>query len=157
MHFKNEQTGEYLYYNVTFKSTPPGTMETIKLTSAVRKNVSQTITIKNPLPNPVTMAINCTVPDITMPTNFIIGAQSEGSCMFEYLPLKPGETTGKLTLHNSELGTYQYELHLTATPGSKEKPVHFTANLGLSQQHACTFTNYARGRTEFICKVSHLS
>lgn len=36
--------------------------------------------------------------------------------MFEFLPLRVGDATGKLTLTSSELGVYQYELHLVATP-----------------------------------------
>ena len=76
--------------------------------------------------------------------------------MFEYLPLKVGETTGKLLLQCSELGGYQYELRLTATACPHEKPVHFTANLGSNQQHTCRFISYTRGRTEYTCKVRPL-
>ena len=75
--FRNEQTLEYLFYNVHFKATPPGTMATINLTTTVRKNVSHTITIFNPLPSPVTMNTNVTSQDINMPTSFIVGAESE--------------------------------------------------------------------------------
>ena len=152
--FKNEETGEYLFYMVTFKATPAGVIETINLTSQVRRSVTDTISITNPLRNPVTMTTMSNVPDVTLPSNFIIGAENEGKCMFEYLPLKVGETTGKLTLHSSDLGTYQYELHLTATPCPHEKPIHFTANLGGSQHHTCRFISYARGRTDYISKVS---
>ncbi len=74
--------------------------------------------------------------------------------MFEYLPLKVGETTGKLTLSNSDLGTYQYELQLQSTSPPPEKPVHFTTSLGSSQLQAVKFVSYARGRTDYTCKVS---
>ena len=36
--------------------------------------------------------------------------------MFEYLPLKAGELIGRLSFSSSELGVYQYDLNLTATP-----------------------------------------
>ncbi len=75
--FRNEQTGEYLYYNVTFKSTPPGIMGTVELTTPVRKSTSHVITIPNPLPTPVTMSTSSNNPDISLPLNFIVGAQSE--------------------------------------------------------------------------------
>lgn len=155
MTFKNEQTGEYLFYNVTFKSTPPGIIGSIDLTSQVRKSVSSVIAIANPLHTPVTLSVTCNVPDIALPASFIIGAQSEGKCMFEYLPLKVGQTIGKITLQSSDLGVYLYELHLTATPCPQEKPVHFTASLGTSQQHSCRFVNFSRARTEYICKVTN--
>ena len=75
--FRNEQTGEYLFYNVMFKATPPGTMATINLTTTVRKTVSETIKLFNPLPIPVTMNTNVTSQDINIPTSFIVGAESE--------------------------------------------------------------------------------
>ncbi len=153
MTFKNEQTGEYLFYNVNFKSTAPGIISTFHLTSQVRKSISEVISISNPLPSHVTINTTSHISDITLPSNFIIGAQSEGKCMFEYMPLKVGDTSGKIVLTSSDLGVYQYELHLTATPAPKEKSIHFTTNLGSSQQHTCRFTSYARGRTEYACKV----
>ena len=73
--------------------------------------------------------------------------------MFEFLPLKVGGATGKLTLNSSELGVYQYELHLAATSPTPERPVHFTAMLGASQPRQCPFTTYTRGRNEYMCKV----
>ena len=152
--FKNEQTGEYIFYNVTFKSTPPGIIGRIDLTSQVRKGVSDTITISNPLPTPVVITTNTTVPDIALPSTFTIGSQNEGHCMFEYLPLKVGTSTGKIVLQSADLGVYQYELHLTATPCPQERPVHFTTTLGSAQQHTCRFTSFSRGRTEYLCRVS---
>lgn len=77
MTFRNESTGEYLYYHVSFKSTPPGIMGTVELTTAVRKSATHVITITNPLPIPVTMTTSTNIPDISMPTNFLVGAQSE--------------------------------------------------------------------------------
>jgi hydrocephalus-inducing protein len=152
--FKSEESGEYLYYNITFKSTPPGIIGTIDLTSQVRKGVSHVISITNPLTGAVTMTASSNVTDIALPANFIIGAQSEGKCMFEYLPLKVGQVTGKVTLQSSDLGSYQYEVRLTATPCPQEKPIHFTTSLGSSQQHTCRFVSFSRGRTEYTCKVS---
>ena len=60
-----------------FKATPPGTMATINLTTTVRKTVSETIKLFNPLPIPVTMNTNVTSQDINIPTSFIVGAESE--------------------------------------------------------------------------------
>lgn len=77
MTFRNELSGEYLYFHVNFKSTPPGIMGTIDLSTSVRKSASHVITVTNPLPTPVTLSTNCNVPDISLPPTFIVGAQSE--------------------------------------------------------------------------------
>ena len=77
--------------------------------------------------------------------------------MFEYLPLKVGESTAKLSLQSSDLGVYQYELHLVATPSPPERLFHFTTHLGLSHQQHCGFVSYAKGRTEYTCKASFMT
>lgn len=77
----------------------------------------------------------------------------QGSCTFEYLPLKVGEMVAKLTLSANELGVYQYELRLTATASPPEKAVHFLTALGSGATHVCRFTSFAKGRTEYSCKV----
>ena len=73
--------------------------------------------------------------------------------MFEYLPLKAGELTGRLSFSSSELGVYQYDLNLTATPAGTEAPVHFRAGLGTNQSQTCRFVNFAKSKVEYSCKV----
>lgn len=77
--------------------------------------------------------------------------------MFEYLPLKAGELTGRLLFSSSELGVYQYDLNLTATPAGTEAPVHFRAGLGTSQSQTCRFVNFAKSKVEYSCKVNAVS
>jgi len=75
--------------------------------------------------------------------------------MFEYLPLKAGEAIpGKLSFQSYELGAYQYDLLLTATPAGQEAPVHFRASLGTSQVHTCRFVSFAKSKVEYTCKVN---
>lgn len=151
--FKNEETGEYLIFGFHFKATAPGILQTFYLETPVRQSVSQFVRIVNPFNVPATMSTTCHLPEITIPASFILGASSSGGCMFEYLPLKVGETTGKLTFQCSELGTYQYELRLTGKPGPVEPAVHYTTHLGTSCHQVCRFRNYTKGRTEYQCKV----
>ena len=58
----------------------------------------------------------------------------EGSCTFEYLPLKAGTVTGKLIFTGSDLGIYQYDLNLIALPPQPEPTQHFTVALGQTQE-----------------------
>ncbi|XP_065519817.1 hydrocephalus-inducing protein-like [Lathamus discolor] len=61
--FLNETTGEYLFHMVTFKVMASGPIGTVEMSTAVRQRVSSTVKVDNPLPVPVTFAINCKVPD----------------------------------------------------------------------------------------------
>lgn len=155
--FKNEQTGEYAYYFVAFKATPPEVISAIQLSTPARQMVSRQVTLKNPLQAAVTFQTSCNVPDVSLPPNFTIPPLSEGSFTFEYLPLKIGDVAGRLALTSSELGLYQYDLVLTSTQPAPERPVHFTTGLGSSQTQACKFVSFARQKADFTCKVSNSS
>ena len=77
----------------------------------------------------------------------------QGSCTFEYLPLKSGTMSGRLIFTSSDLGTYQYDLNLTALPPAPEPPTHYNTWLGATQTHAVKFTNFSKHKTEFIVKI----
>ncbi|KAM6177458.1 hydrocephalus-inducing protein homolog [Erethizon dorsatum] len=151
--FRNEVTNEFLFYTVSFRVTPSGTIKTIKMTSPVRQSTSASIKLENPLPYSVTFSTECRVSDISLPSQFAVPANSEGTFSFEFQPLKAGETLGKLTLCNSDLGYYPYELNLKAVPAPPEKPVHFQTVLGSSQSVIAKFINYTRQKTEYFCRI----
>lgn len=151
--FRNEVTNEFLYYTVSFRVTPSGIIKSIQMTSPVRQSVSASIKLENPLPYSVTFSTECKLNDISLPSQFAVPPNSEGTFSFEFQPLKAGEICGRLTLHNSDLGYYQYELVLKALPAPPEKPVHFQTVLGSSQSILAKFTNYTRLKTEYYCKT----
>ncbi|XP_074783220.1 hydrocephalus-inducing protein homolog isoform X2 [Athene noctua] len=147
--FLNEETKEYLFYMVTFKATASGPISTVEVTSAVRQRASATIKVDNPLPVPVTFAVGCKVPDVSVPPHFTVPAQSEADLVFEYQPLKVGESTGRLVLRSSDLGSCYYNLHLKATVSRLEKPLYFCTTLGSSQTITTKIMNYTRQKTNY--------
>ncbi|XP_042636791.1 hydrocephalus-inducing protein homolog [Orycteropus afer afer] len=151
--FRNEITNEFLFYTVSFRVIPSGVIRTIELVSMVRQSASATVKLENPLPYSVTFSTECRVPEISLPSQFVVPANSEGIFSFEFQPLKAGETFGRLSLHNSELGYYLYELSLKAIPSLPEKPVHFQTVIGNSQSIFAKFTNYTRQKTEYLCRT----
>ncbi|XP_033625714.1 hydrocephalus-inducing protein homolog [Asterias rubens] len=153
--FRNEVTGEFQFYYATFKSTAPGVIDTIEMTTPVRLSTSHTISLDNPLNLPVTFTTNCPVADIMLPPQLVVPPQSEGSLSFEFLPLKTGVTNSKLQLSSAELGMFQYDLQLTATAAGPEKAVYFRAPLGGGQQQSAHFVNFAKLKTEYTCKVDN--
>ncbi|KAG8523663.1 Hydrocephalus-inducing protein, partial [Galemys pyrenaicus] len=151
--FRNEVTNEFLHYMVSFRVIPSGIMKSIDMVSLVRQSTSASIKLENPLPYSVTFSVECRVPDISLPTLFAVPGNSEGTFSFEFQPLKVGDTFGRLTLHNSDLGYYQYELNLKALPALPEKPIHFQATLGSSQSLFAKFINYTRQKTDYYCRT----
>lgn len=75
--FRNEVTNEFLYYTVSFRVIPSGVIKTIDMVSPVRQSTSASIKVENPLPYPVTFATECRVPDISLPSQFVVPANSE--------------------------------------------------------------------------------
>ncbi|KAM5208569.1 hydrocephalus-inducing protein homolog isoform 3-T4 [Hipposideros larvatus] len=151
--FRNEMTNEFLYYMVSFRVIPSGVIKAIEMASPVRQSASATIKVENPLPYLVTFATECRVPDISLPSQFVVPANSEGTFSLEFQPLRAGETFGKLVLYNSDLGFYQYELNLKAMPALPEKPVHFQTVLGSGQSTFAKIINYTRQKTEYYCRT----
>ncbi|XP_039769505.1 hydrocephalus-inducing protein homolog isoform X2 [Ornithorhynchus anatinus] len=151
--FRNEETLEYFFYTVSFKAVPSGAVGTIEMVSSVRQSASSSVKVENPLPYAVTFSTDCRISDINLPSQFVVPAQSEGVLVFEFQPLKAGETSGRLTLQNNELGVYHYELALKAIAAQPEKPVYFRVMLGGSQSTYAKFINYTRQRAEYICKL----
>ncbi|XP_064315287.1 hydrocephalus-inducing protein homolog [Phalacrocorax carbo] len=152
--FLNEVTKEYLFYMVTFKATASGPISTIEVTTAVRQRVSSTIKVDNPLPVPVMFAVECKVPDVNVPPHFTVPAESEVDLVFEYQPLKMGESTGRLVLQSSDLGSFYYNLHLKATISRPEKPLYFCITLGSSQTITTKIMNYAQQKTDYLLQTN---
>ncbi|NWH50429.1 HYDIN protein, partial [Fregata magnificens] len=152
--FLNEVTEEYLFYMVTFKATASGPISTVEVTTAVRQRVSSTVKVDNPLTVPVMFAIDCKVPDVNVPPHFTVPAQSEADLAFEYQPLKTGESTGRLVLQSSDLGSFYYNLHLKATASRPEKPLYFCTTLGSSQTITTKIMNYTRQKTDYLLQTN---
>ncbi|KAM6253129.1 hydrocephalus-inducing protein homolog [Porphyrio hochstetteri] len=152
--FLNEVTKEYLFYTVTFKATASGPISAVEVTTPIRQRLSSTVKVDNPLPVPVTFAIDCKVPHVSVPSHVTVPAQTQADLAFEYLPLKMGETTGELVLQSSELGSCYYNLHLKATESKPEKPLSFCTTLGSSHTITTKIMNYARQKTAYLLQTN---
>ncbi|XP_026221932.1 hydrocephalus-inducing protein homolog [Anabas testudineus] len=152
--FHNEVTGEYLFYLATFKATSPGVLSTIELVTTVRRTVSATVQVENPLTMATCLTTECKCADISAPLQHTVPGQSKSSLTFEYQPLRSGESTSRLTLFSNELGYFHYDLLLKALPPPPEKTVQFSASLGGSHCVHVKFTNYSRSKTEYTCKTN---
>ncbi|KAJ3036631.1 hypothetical protein HDV00_002527 [Rhizophlyctis rosea] len=153
--FKNEQTQEYCYYLVNFKSTAPGIMQTIEMSTVVRQVCVREVGIFNPLGVPAVFAVTYNHPDVTLPHSFTVAPKAEQSLPIEFLPLQPRETTTRISLTSPELGLYQYDLRLISTAAGPERSLHFKVGLGGSVTQIFRFLSYAKQKTEYAVRVDH--
>jgi hydrocephalus-inducing protein len=175
--FRNEQTNEYCFYELSFKAVKGASLASIDLTTQVRVPITYSLKIDNPLSNLVTFTSSCSNNEILLPSSLSISSKTQvnhqlyyqqpfnslissfffffpkSEFSFEFLPLKPSETVSKLELSSNELGVCSYDLVLKALPPSNERPVHFKTSLGSSQVVVVKFINYCRQKADYTCKV----
>jgi len=83
------------------------------------------------------------------------GQPAAGVYTFDFLPLLEGKRTARLTLSSAELGLFQYDLVLNATPHGHLPVEKFTAFLGEAVTHKYKFTNYNPTRGDYQISVDH--
>ena len=157
--FVNEQTMEYVLYNVEVEVTEPETIDTIYLEAPVRQTVQSVVVIENPLPatTPVTFGDDwwkCENPCIRIrPLGEMSGSQ-EGAFEVEYRPLVPIELEETaLTITCEELGDYRFKLKLKALPAALAGTLRFNTALGSSQTQTIRFQNYVGAATQYKLSV----
>lgn len=77
MVFTNETSGEYQFYELTMRAGRPGVIAAINLVTPVRRSVSHTLTLDNPLSYPVTLNATCNVAEVLLPGPLQVPAMSE--------------------------------------------------------------------------------
>lgn len=82
--FKNDVTGEYLFYLVTFKTTAPGVLSSIELVTTVRRTVSSTVEVENPLNTTTCLTTECKCADISAPPQHTVPGQSKVNMDFYF-------------------------------------------------------------------------
>ena len=161
--FKNEQTQEYLSYDINFKVLPLGVMDTITLKTQVRQSLSYTVLIENPLTVAATCNMTCNYlegakglcSEIHGNPLFRIPAKTEAfEYTFEFFPLRVRQTTARLTLQSHELGPLQFDLVLIAQPAAQLPVERFKATLGDTVVKRLKFLNYCASRTDYAVSIN---
>ena len=176
--FENQDTGEFVLYDVAATCTAPIVMRTIALKTAVRQPTQYLLTIENPLGpgEPVTFPEEhwwrCDDPAVKVKRLSDMMGATEGTYEIEYRPLvatgtttatgtatdtATGTVTGtRLVITSNELGDYIYTLQLSARPAASERALHFKAALGANHVQTFRFRNYVQGTpTTYTCSVGN--
>lgn len=154
--FKNERSGEFAFYELSFKAIRGGSVGSIDLVTPVRSSLTHVLKLENPLLYPVQFTANCTNnTEIMIPTSLQITAKGQGEFIFEYMPLRPGEMTAKLELSSVDLGLFIYDLNLKATPAAPEKPIYFKTTLGGTQVINAKMISFCKQKCEYTCRIDN--
>eukprot|EP00854_Cymbomonas_tetramitiformis_P000766 gene766-1240_t len=152
---KNEQTGEYMYYNVTFTAGKPAIMGTIPLQCPVRTRISHTVVIENPLKTDVTLTHTCPHGQISLSKPKIdVKANSQVEIPIAFRPVVAEEREVMLTLTCPELGDYVYKLVLQSTQAGVERSLTFNVPLGSRETQPFRFMHYVVTKAEYACEFS---
>merc|ERR1712178_175685 len=130
--FKNQQTGEFIFYNIT------GSLE-----APVRQTATKVVTIQNPFGAEKVLTFpedgaegalpgghgwwQCDNTDVQVVRLGDMTASQEVTFEVRYRPLVPSEGEADLSIFCVELGWYKYHLNLRSTAAGTERSLNFKA------------------------------
>ena len=155
--FKNEQSGEYIFYNVNVKASEPGLQGmSIELICPVRETVTKLITIENPTSKEIQISredFKFENENIEIePSVLTLPSQAERSFEISYRPLVAGEEQEELVLNSGDLGLYKYQLYLKGLVSTAQPSLHFNCTLGSELMQQFKFKHYLKKATNYAVK-----
>lgn len=126
--FKSNQ-GRYVWYAVTVVVTPPEKEGVVTIQTDVRTSVAVNVTIKNPLPTPMMFNVRRYGSGLYGENTVSIDGSGTATYSCIFVPTHAGETDGRLSLFNDEVGEFWYEVKMIVTE-SKPEELKFVAPLG---------------------------
>jgi len=151
----NEDTGEYLFYNIVFTAMAPPVLRSYELNTVVRQGKALEIDLANPLAQAVSMTASCDNTDIVLEPQYELVALGETPCKITYRPLLPseGETVSKITFSSPELGDFVYELKLRATAAGADRSMQFKSAIGSAQTLTFRFLHFLPADATYECST----
>jgi len=156
--FTNEDTNEYLFYDVTVTATAAGVIGELELRSPVRQRAAHAVTVANPLDTPVTLTCSCPHAQVTVPATLEVPAKGSASAEIFFRPvLVASEEIVPLTLSCAELGTFTYNLKLASSAAGPERGLVFNVPLGSKEVHTFKFMHFLNAKADYTCEFSNKS
>lgn len=144
VHFINEKTGEFLFYELALKAEAAGVLDTVEMHAPLRQLTTHELLLTNPLATEATFSVACDNAEVVVPATLTLPPNASDALRLEWRPLLPREKTSRLTLTSPELGTFLYDLKLAALPAGEQKTLNFKVALGDAQTVRFRFHNFLR-------------
>jgi hydrocephalus-inducing protein len=155
IHFVNEDTKEYQFYNLVFNVKAPKEVAVIDLRTAARVRKTHEVNVSNPLPKAVTLTAKSDNPDVVVPPTISLAAKAVTKVPVEFFPLLAKDyPPARIVFSSPELGEFPYTVNAVATPPLPEKPIRMQCALGQCVSTTLRFTHYCKTATDFVFKFS---
>ncbi|KAJ4461899.1 putative Hydrocephalus-inducing protein [Paratrimastix pyriformis] len=163
---------EYAFYRVAVKAVAPAPPAPIQLRTTVRRPMTETVMVENPMPDLATsMQVQCPQPAVTFrPATLDLPPGGHGSVELTFVPLDEMSEETNLTVTSKELGAIAYPLQCVGTPAPAEKSLRAYGGLVVEYHVAIVVTRtslassqtqmfrfvsrYPGGRLDYQCKVA---
>ena len=152
--FKNDETEEFVFYNVDFSVGPPSIQGNLSLECAVRQQAREVILMKNPLGSDVSIKAECSNKQVSLPDEMLLKPNSETAIEVKYRPLLVEECEAPLTFTSEELGVYSYTLNLKGLSPGLERSLMFNVPLGSKDVKSFRFMHYLDEKSDYSCKLA---
>jgi hypothetical protein len=148
-------SGEYLWYTLEFNVDSPLQEKSIDMTAVVRTVASMSITLENPISEPITFEVNYMGDGVLGDKTFSLQANESASYELFYSPLLVKKHSGSLAFLNDLVGEFWYKLNLTAEPASPLQLQTMRAPVGSKVAIPVTIENPLGRDVQMISKVSN--
>ncbi|XP_048520745.1 hydrocephalus-inducing protein homolog isoform X1 [Dendroctonus ponderosae] len=152
--FTNPQTGEYEFFEISFKVLSSEPVEVIKFHGRVREHFTQHFTLENPVDVPVTYDLECAEKILTFPNSLTINPYTSVKVDVTYSPLLPEDISTTLSAKCDELGTYTFLIKMKSDPPRPESPIIFRSELGFKTSKTILFQNTFERPVDFATMFS---
>eukprot|EP00727_Mastigamoeba_balamuthi_P000882 m51a1_g10791 hypothetical protein (2740) ;mRNA; f:28150-37480 len=149
-------SGNFLWYSVEVKVSPPDPESTVKISSPVRKAVVAAISIKNPHPTEVVrFEVSCTGKGLLGDPTIAVNPAETATYQLVYSPLVATEEMGSIVFFSEVVGEFWYLLKLKATPTDPVPLAPMTCEVGKSQVQEILLPNPLEDPASFAVKCSN--
>ena len=161
--FTNEDTGEYASREVRVAVTEAPSLGTLELRAACRQIAKTSVRVENPLAEPVALTCACDHPRVFVDDVVEIAPNARADVEVRYRPVVvettpfPGDPDAellRLVMTSDRLGTYAYDVRLSAQPAGPERGLVFNVPLGSRETKTMRFTHYLDEVTEYRCALA---
>ena len=155
VHFTNEETKEYQFYNITFNVKAAKEVAAIDMHTIARQRKLHEISLTNPLNKVLTLVVKSDNADLIVPASVAMQPKAAVKVPLEFFPLVVREyPPTKLILSCPELGEFPYTVSLSVAPPPPEKPLRVQCALGQLVSTTLRFVHFSKVPTDFSFKFA---